>query len=422
MIETVQVDDIRLIFGQEGRQDWAKFTFPVTYGLPVKVRWNKYDYDFNLKGNLKKISGRPPAWPNQLEQLKRTEGNDFIYYGIFGYEATYYMINNYYVPFTGVADPPVFNEEPFSEAHIPRALEDFDRFLELAGRAAGRAEDPRAREFLRKISGRNRDFLAGEAGRLHEIIGGRIPVLPPDTLEVDYEVIPLMIMEGCIYRCDFCGFKDDYEFRVREEPDVRRQLYGLKSFYGEDLVNYNSVLLGMNDALAAGADAIEAAATSAYEILDMERSYHHGANLFLFGSADSLAGAGEKLFKFLNNSPFSVYINIGLESPDQATLNHLGKPLKEAAVLEAFRRAGDINSNYGSIRVSCNFVIGRSLPEGHLVSLKKLLSGAPVSSGKDTVYISPLIGDCERMQIRNEFTDLKRVSRPEVFLYLVQCL
>jgi len=417
-----RIDDIDIIFGQQGRKDWGKYTFPVVYGLPIKVKWNKYEYDFNLRNTLKRISGRPPSWPNQLEQLKRTAGNDYIYYGIFGYEATYYMIKNYYVPFNGVSDPPVFNEEPFCEDHIPKALSSYDDFIAHAEKVRHKADNEKTALFLEKISGHNTDFLARDGERLHEIIGGRIPVLPPDTLEVDYEVVPVMIMDGCLYRCEFCCFKNHGDLTVRDQSDIRRQLFRLKDFYGDDLINYNSVVLGQNDALAAGEELVVYAAMNAYDILSLEESYHHGANLFMFASVDSLLDAGNSLFEALNTSHYYTHINIGLESPCQEGLDTLGKPIKEKAVLEAFQKAGDINKQYDKVRVTCNFVLGRSMPANHLESIKKLLSEAPVHSGKDTVYLSPIIGDCERMQIRNELTEIKRIARPEVFLYLVQCL
>ncbi len=423
MIDKYEIDGIELIFGKEGRRDWGKYTFPVLYGLPVKAKWKRYEFDFNLKGNLKRICGRPPAWPNQLEQLKRTEGNNYIYYGIFGYEATYHMIHNYYVPFTGKSDPPVFNEAPFEEEHVARALKSFDEFIEHAGDIADRAQEGTpAQDFLRRIRGRNRRFLAEEAEKLHDIIGGCVPVMPPDTLEVDYEVIPLFIMDGCLYRCKFCSFKGNTMFNKRDKSDVERQIPLLKHFYGEDLVNYNSIVLGQNDALAAGKDMIEFAAMKAYTGLNIENSYHYGANLFLFGSVASLLNIDHKLFDTLNTSPYNTYINIGLESPDQETLDYLGKPIRASDIETAFDLACCVNKEYERIRMTCNFVLGRSLPAGHIESVKKLLSSAPGYSGRDTVYLSPLMNDCERDQIRDELQTIKLVSRPDVYLYLVQQL
>lgn len=421
-IECVKTSDIELLFGREGRRDWAKFSFPVLYGQSVQAKWGKYLFDFDLNGALKKISGFPPTWPNQLEQLKRTMANTYIYYGIFGYEATYHMLKNYYVPFNGTCDPPVFNEQPFAEPHIQTALEAFDRFVLECPEEADRAESRAAAKFLRKIASQDRAFLAAQASRLHEIIGGSVPVLPPDTLLVDYEVIPVLISDGCLYGCRFCGFGNKKKYSTLDHASILSQLNDLKEFYGEDLSNYNSVFIGQNDALAAGAELVEFAAMASYEILELKKSYHHGAFLFLFASADSLLNCSDKLFQFLNSSPYETHINIGLESPSSATLRMLGKPLTSSRVREAFMRAGEINKKYEKINVSTNFVLGQSLPPEHLESVISLLSSAPVYSGRDTVYLSPLMNDCERMQIRDEFTEIKRRSRPDVFLYTIQSM
>ena len=89
---------------------------------------------------------------------------------------------------------------------------------------------------------------------LHRIIGATLPVLPPETIDVDYEVIPLILTEGCAYNCRFCLFKTTGGFRVRSPRNIAAQIRSLKDFYGADLINYNSLMLGQNDALAAGGD------------------------------------------------------------------------------------------------------------------------------------------------------------------------
>lgn len=101
-MEHYQVEDMEVIFDCAGRDDWGKFSFPVWYGIPVKVNWRGYKYDFNLRGGLKRLTGKMSVWPDPQELLKRTDGNDFIYYGTSGYESSYDLIKNYYVPFNGI--------------------------------------------------------------------------------------------------------------------------------------------------------------------------------------------------------------------------------------------------------------------------------------------------------------------------------
>ena len=65
-----------------------------------------------------------------------------------------------------------------------------------------------------------------------------------------------------------------------------------------------------------------------------------------------------------------TYINIGLESADQETLDRIGKPITENQVQEAFWRSQDINDRYSSIEITANFIMDENLPDNHY---KKIL-------------------------------------------------
>ncbi len=422
-MERYQVEDMEVIFDFAGRDDWGKFSFPVWYGIPVKINWRGYKYDFNLRGGLKRITGRPALWPDPQEVLKRTEGNGLIYYGTNGYESSYELLKSYYVPFNGRYDSDLFTGSPLEGRHVRQALSTFDGLVEDAGRLAASAAGERPRDFLRKIAARGREALAGEAERLHRIIGANLPVLPPDTIDVDYEVIPLIVAEGCRSNCRFCQFKTAGGFRVRSRRDIASQIGALKDFYGADLVNYNSLVLGQNDALAAGADILVGAAGTAYDLLNLAASFHRGKpNLFLFGSVDSFLGADNALFDRLDRLPYLTSINIGLESPDQETLDRLGKPLTAATVGEAYRKMQEVNGCWSNITVSCNFVLGADLPSRNVEAITTLLTGETTARGKGVIYLSPLLGASQRRQTLKEFAEIKMASPLPVFIYLAQML
>ena len=422
-MEGHQLDDLEVIFDCAGRDDWGKFSFPVWYGIPVKIKWRGYTFDFNLRGRLKRITGSPSVWPDPTEMLKRTEANDLVYYGTDGYELSYDLLKNYYVPYSGRHDCALFDASPLESRHVGQALSTFDRLCEHAGRLADTARENRLKKFLGAVAAMDRKMLAREAGKLHRILGGSLPVLPPDTIDVDYEVIPLMVTEGCDYQCRFCCFKTTGSLRARSRGNIARQVSGLRDFYGEDLMNYNSLVLGQNDALGAGEELLTEAAESAYEHLCLGESYHRGTpNLFIFGSVGSFLRARDGFFDTLSALPYSTRINIGLESPDQATLDMLGKPIKAAAVTEAFQKAQAVNRQWVNIDVTVNFVLGRNLPPAHLDGVKKLIGDAVPSQDKGTVYLSPLIGAATRRQILEDFRSLKRASALPVYLYLVQSL
>ncbi len=422
-MEHHRIDDLEVIFDCAGRDDWGKFSFPVWYGIPIKVKWRGYTFDFDLRGRLKRITGAPSVWPDPTETLKRTESNELVYYGTDGYELSYDLLKNYYVPFNGRHDCALFDASPLESRHVGRALDAFDRLCEHAGRIADSTADGRLKEFLIAVASQDRGKLAEEAEKLHSIIGGSLPVLPPDTIDVDYEVIPLMVAEGCDYQCGFCCFKTSGRLRPRTRADIRRQINALHELYGPDLVNYNSLVLGQNDALGAGEDLLTEAAGTAYEVLCLGKSYHRGMpNLFIFGSVGSFLRAEDGLFDTLSGLPYKTHINVGLESPDQATLGLLGKPLTAAAVDEAFCKAQEVNRRWANIDVTANFVLGRDLPPGHLAAVQALIAHVRPCGDKGAVYLSPLMGASTRRQILGDFRTLKRAAALPVYLYLAQSL
>jgi hypothetical protein len=353
-----------------------------------------------------------------------TDGNDFIYYGTDdGYDAGYDLIKNYYVPYNGRSDCDLFTDNHLTGRHVRQALEAFDGLICRAGRLAHSASGIRPREFLQQLAVQDRDRLRADGLTLHDIIGGSLPVLPPDTIDVDYEVIPLIITEGCSYNCRFCRFKTAGGFRRRSWENITGQIRALKEFYGADLVNYNSLVLGQNNALAAGEDILAATAELAYDVLNIAASYHRGRpNLFLFGSVDSFLDAEDSLFDRLNGLPYHAVINVGMESCDQETLDLLGKPLRVEKVRSAWRKMQEINLGYDNLTVSCNFVLGQELPPRHTAAIKDLLSGEVKARGKGVVYLSPLLGASNRRQILRDFREIKINSCLPVFLYLAQRL
>jgi len=422
-MERYQIEDMEITLDCAGRDDWGKFSFPVRYGIHEKVKWNGYEFDFNLRGGLKRLTSNLSVWPDPREMLKRTDGDDLIYYGTDGYESSYDLIKNYYVPFNGRDDCDVFTEKPLKDRHVKEALQAFDGLVKEAGRLASSVLGDRPGAFLWKVAAKDRPALAEEAQKLHRIIGGNLPVLPPDAIDVDYEVIPLIITEGCGYNCLFCRFKTEGSFRLRSRENIAGQIKDLKDFYGADIVNYNSLVLGQNDALAAGEDILAEAAEMAYDVLNLAASYHRGRpNLFIFGSVDSFLEASDFQLDRLNGLPYHAAINVGLESPDQETLNSLGKPLRAEKVKDAFRKMHEVNRRWPHVAVSCNFVLGGGLPPRHVEEIRTLLSEKFNSKGKGVVYLSPLLGASYRRQILKEFREIKINSSLPVFIYLAQRL
>jgi hypothetical protein len=422
-VETYTLDNLEITLNRKGIDRFTKVSYPIRYGRWAEIKTPNYLFQFNLNGAIKYIAGLNGNWPHPAEWLKRTDGNDWIYFSTGGYRGVFAMLGEYYRPCLPYPSNSIWEYDPFADPRIPRAIK---ALSELQRHFKGFSENgmpASVSRFCKRIARHNATALRSKTDDLHTIIGGQVSVLPPDTRHVDYNVIPLMLADGCLYQCEFCSVKSGRGFRVRSRKDIRRQINRLQAFYGADLVNYNALFLGNHDALAVGHDRICQAATEAYEAFGFETSYMKDPTLFLFGSADSILKVDKTLFELLNRMPFYAYINIGLESADPATLKYLDKPVDIEKIEAAFSRMLDINRNYPTIEVSANFILGHGLPPGHYRSVIELIRHRLDGFySKGAVYLSPLMSTSGSQELQQTFMKIKNLSRLPVYLYLIQRL
>ena len=129
-------------------------------------------------------------------------------------------------------------------------------------------------------------------------------------------------------------------FAFRSKDDIGRQIEALAEVYGEDLYNYNSVVLGECDVLAS--PLLEYAARKAFDVLRCGSSYHEGSNLFLFSTNKTLCQQSDSVFTMLDTLPFErVWINVGWEAGGDAALSQLGKQQTAREVLFGMEKAGE---------------------------------------------------------------------------------
>jgi hypothetical protein len=424
-METVQLDSFTITLDKEGSREYAKVSYPIRYGRFSEIRSPEYLLHYNLNGEIKCIQGRTQPWPDPSEWLKRTVANDWVYYSAGGYSGVYDFFGEYYMPYLSYQSNGIDGVNPFENASVQSGLSSWQGLPAIMKGLIGKPVRRNMRHFLQLIAGNDAHVLDRKSRRLHAIIGGRIPVLPPDTRHVDYEIIPLIVADGCLYNCGFCRVKTGRYFRLRSRQDILRQIRALKGFYGKDLGNYGSVFLGQHDALNAGRDLIEFAAGRAYDIFGFQGSYLKGCRLFLFGSVDSLLRAPDTLFDSLNGLPYYTYINIGLESVDQATMEALEKPTPIGNVIEAFSKMLEVNRQYERIEVTANFLFGDELPSGHIPSLIELAgSRLGHSYNKGALYLSPLMDGRRKARgdLIRQFNRVKIQMRMPIFMYLIQRL
>ena len=418
-----RIDDLDLVLDKAGAQRFTKASYPIRYGRFSEIKSREHLFQFNLSGEIKYIRGLGNNWPHPAEWLKRTDGNDWVFYAIAGYHRIFDSLGEYYLPCLPYASNSIWAYDPFGDSDIQKALAAWHhlqaqlRTLDTGGLA------PEAKSFLDRVIRHDDAALRRKSAKLHNIIGGRLSVLPPDTRHVDYEVIPVMITDGCLYNCGFCRVKSGRRFRLRSRRNVRRQIQALKLHYGANLKNYNAVFLGNHDALAAGDAYICGTAAQVHSAFNFKKAHIRDPRLFLFGSVDSLLEAGNRLFKSINRLPFYTYINIGLESADDATLGRIRKPLETWKTEAAFLKMIDVNHSYVNIEISANFLIGGRLSTDHYASVIGLIRERLAGFyGKGGIYLSPLENGRKNQDVLRTFFELKSLSRLPTYLYLIQRL
>jgi hypothetical protein len=421
--EAFRLSDLEITVDKKGAKQFAKVSYPIRYGRFSEIKTPEYIFQFNLNGEIKYIRGRTRSWPHPAEWLKRTDANDWVYYSVGGYNGIFDLIGEYYLPCFPYPTNSIWQYNPFANSDIQKALAAWSQLQGNLRTLATHGMPSEIRDSLGLIAGLGTDALRLKSKRLHQIIGGRVSVLPPDTRHVDYEVIPLMIADGCLYHCDFCCIKSRQVFNPRPKENIREQIRQLQTFYGANLNNYSAVFLGNHDALAAGPELIRMAATEAYSAFQIGTSHMENPALFLFGSVDSLLKGGRALPEVLNRLPYYTYVNIGFESADSETLARLKKPLAIDKIKDAFRMMLDINRSYHNIEITANFLLGDQLSPDHYRSLIELVrSRLDRFYSKGALYLSPLNPDRNQRAMIRKFVEIKNWSRLPTFLYLIQRL
>jgi hypothetical protein len=421
MMQGILESGCRIEARKQGEKSYKKVSYPLLVGQCSEIQTARFVFQYDLNGAIKYIRGRSSDWPHPSEWLKRTMGNHWVYYFAGGYTDIADVLGEYYLPCVDYPTNTLWSRDPFRDPEVQEALAAWQRApRRCAAEALACGEiDPEARKAAERIAALGEAELESRARRLKRILGSEVSVLPPDSRHVDYDCLPLILADGCLYGCRFCRVKSGRGFAERSRQNIREQLQCLREHFGAELANRNALFLGLHDGLNCSPDRIVGAAEEAWRMLGLDASMIAQPRLFLFGSVDSLLRSPERLFEGMDRLPFTQHINIGLESGDQQSLDRLGKPLCASDVHQAFERMLELNRCYERIEVTANFVSSESLPESHWDRLEEMLIRMPQRvSDKGTVYLSPLETHNKRFHLRR-LKSLKRMSRLPVYLYLI---
>lgn len=414
-------EHLRIIIEKQGTKHNLKQSFPLRRGNYSQISTKDFEFCFNLNGEIKFIRGLGPHWPHPAEQLKRTIGNDWVYYSVgdkSGSDGIISWMGEYYLPCLPYPSNPVWEIDYHS---MPRVMNGLAQWSQLYGNlfmADHENRYPHAKDLIKNILKNDDNKLFQRSKDLNSINRCRVSVLPPDSRHLDYELIPLIIADGCLYHCKFCCVKSEKKFKKRTKENIDIQINELSGFYGKDLKNQNGIFLGNHDALAAGEETLLYSAKNAFRGFGFKES--ENPQLHMFGSIASLLMMENSFLEKLNDLPFKTFINIGFESFHGKTLEKIGKPVGEKDVEKAFYKAVSINNNFSRIEITGNFIMGEDLALDHYELTASFLEKVKMEKG--CFYLSPLQNSPKKRELLTKFKEIKERSSVPVFIYLIQRL
>ncbi len=418
--QTFKLDDLAVELNCRGLNTYTKASYPVKYGLFSRLETREYIFEFNLNDDIIQAKSKQKDWIHPSEWLKRTMGNDWVYYSTGGYSGVFEAIGEYYLPNLTYPTNSLLGGKPFEHGPVRTIA---NHWPDILSKISGRDMPEPFSRWLNRVQSRRPEDLKQTADRLFQINGARVTVMPPDARHVDYHFIPITISDGCLYKCRFCEIKNKKPFSIRSRENIFSQIRDLKKLYNKDLVNYNAIFLGEHDALNTPFDLIIQIVRHAVYSFELDRSYMQGSCLFMFASADSLLQTPTDFFKQLGSLGLQTFINVGLESYDPETLEILGKPITSRKVGKAFEKMQAINDRFPFVEITCNFVMDKTLPESHTTALASLLrERVSRPRPKGAVYLSPLTFSSPSREALYDFYKLKLMSRFPTYLYIIQRL
>ena len=227
MYSNFAAGDLRITLFKQGSTAYSKMSFPVHCGIYNEIETKDFIFQFNLNGEILRAKGKGRDWAHPHEWLKRTSGNDWVYYSTGGYTGVFEATGEYYLPNFQYPTNSILGGHPFALEEISRISDSWHQLLEeLQARHLDLPDN--LGQFLGDVIGNNPEKLYQKAQQLHAVIGGRISVLSPDARHVDYNIIPLTISQGCLYKCAFCKVKNKTVFTEKTDTEINAQISGLK--------------------------------------------------------------------------------------------------------------------------------------------------------------------------------------------------
>ena len=220
-------------------------------------------------------------------------------------------------------------------------------------------------------------WLVSDAGRLTEIYGGGIPVIPPDQ----YFALYVRYTRGCPWnKCSFCRLYTGINYAVSSVSSVLSQVDELRAALGRGINSRRTVFLGDANAINTRTSEVVKVITALRETL--------GLPVYAFSDAFTTPLSKSESDYSQMHSAGLHRVYIGVESGSRKVLEILNKPMDLDTALAEMRQMKAAGISLGVIIMSG--AGGRALAEDHIRDTSHFVANLPLGRG-DMVYISPMV-------------------------------
>ncbi len=369
------MQEVLIRTNKQGQKECGNFSFSARPARYHHVETQDVTIHFSLAWRPIFLQGKKD-WPNPAEWLKISLSGRPLYYSSLGYGNLTSLFHQFYVPFEldGQYDSNTnnINERLAAKRALTKMKALASDFVE------SECNDP----LWRKAIGRLEFWNHFSIVQFPLLLRAQVKVLPPDCMRCDYDVFPIILATGCLYNCGFCRFKDGTDHSPRTKMEIESQTDRLLHILRDERTMFKGVFLGNQDALGVSDELIF------YAIALVREKMPWIKNVFLFASADSFLNKGMSFFSHLEESGLNYFINVGIESVDEATLALLKKPVAKDVVMAAWHFINLINQKFPRLEISLNILVNQGLPRSHWADLFELLhEEKPFPKG--TIYLVP---------------------------------
>jgi len=124
-----QIPGISIELNTPGTNEYTKLSYPVKYGLFSRIDTQNFIFEFNLNHEIRHAKSKIKQWIHPSEWLKRTMGNDWVYYSTGGYAGVYEALGEYYLPNLMYPTNSLLGGKPFKEDAIHGIVNNWDEMI-----------------------------------------------------------------------------------------------------------------------------------------------------------------------------------------------------------------------------------------------------------------------------------------------------